>query len=93
LEGEETLSNRNWRNRDYIKRLNYPRQTYAFSGTDWGDADGPTTIDDKLVINGAPMIITPLPPGAQAFSDEAWQQTYGASADAFLSIFDGDKLL
>jgi hypothetical protein len=38
------------------------------------------------------MIVTPMPPGAQGFNNEAWAQTYGASMDCFLSIFDGSSL-
>lgn len=87
---QESLS-RNDRNRDYLKRLNYPKQTYALSGTDWGDASENRT-RGKLVIEGAPMIISTLPPGANAYSDEAWQQVYGASMDSYLSIFDGTAL-
>lgn len=83
--------NRAHRNRDYLKRLNYPRATYAFSGIDWGDADIPQRVRGKLNINGAPMIITPLPPGANASNDIAWADTYGASMDCVMSIVDGNQ--
>lgn len=93
LEERVTLGNLNWKNRDNLKRLNFPRQTYAFSGLDWGDTTAEAVrVREKLVINGAPMFISPLPPGARAVSDEAWAQTYGASMDAFTSIFDGSSL-
>lgn len=81
------------RNRDYLKRLNYPRQSYAVSGTDYGDSDPLTLkIRNKYQINGAPMIISNLPPGVGAVNDESWVQTYGASMDAYLSLLDGDVL-
>lgn len=78
-------------NRDYIKRLNYPAQSYALSGMDWGDASENKT-RDKLEIVGSPMFISPLPPGVTADDPVQWQQTYGASQDATLSIFDGQDL-
>lgn len=96
LRGElETLSdtNRNQGNRDYIKRLNYPRQTYAFTGIDNGDA--PASADrvrNKLEIFGAPMNITPVPPGAHGGPSSLWPQVYGASLDCIMSIFDGSTL-
>ena len=87
------MGERQWRNRDYLKRLNYPRSTYAFSGVDWGDTTANAErIREKLVINGAPMFVSPLPPGAQGWSNEAWAETYGASVDSFVSIFDGSAL-
>ncbi len=84
-----TDHSRGSRNRDNLKRLNYPRQTYAFSGIDWGDADLPVRIRRKLNILDAPMIITPMPPGALASNNVSWQQTYGASMDCIMSLIDG----
>ena len=86
------MTERNFKNRDFVKRLNYPRQTYAITGTDRGDAEDAIRTRGKLQINNAPSIITPLTPGANARSDESWQQIYGASQDAYLSLLDGDVL-
>lgn len=83
--------NRAFKNRDYLKRLNYPRQTYAFSGIDFGDSDISNRIRGKLNINDAPMIITPLPPGANASNDVLWKDTYGASMDCIMSLIDGEE--
>lgn len=83
--------NRSSRNRDYLKRLNYPRATYALSGIDFGEANDAVKTRKKLNIKGAPMIITPLPPGASAENDVDWGQTYGASMDATMSLIDGKQ--
>lgn len=92
LEEQATLNdiNRSYRNRDHLKRLNYPRATYAFSGIDFGDAPTEFRTRGKLDINGAPMVITPLPPGASASNDASWSQTYGASMDCLMSLIDGN---
>jgi hypothetical protein len=92
LEERVTLNdiNRRSRNRDNLKRLNYPRQTYAFSGIDWGEADFPAKTRKKLNILDSPMIISPMPPGALATNDVAWRQTYGASLDCVMSLIDGE---
>lgn len=92
LEGLVILNdlNRGAKNRDVLKRLNYPRQTYAFSGVDWGEAATPARVRSKLNITDAPMIITPMPPGANATSNTNWKQTYGASMDCVMSLIDGD---
>jgi len=84
--------NRRYKTRDVLKRRNYPRQTYAFSGIDFGDADTATRTRQKLNINGAPMVISPLPPGANATNDATWIQTYGASMDCIMSIMDGIQM-
>jgi hypothetical protein len=87
------LSDVDSKNRDYLKRLNYPRQSYAISGTDYGDSEPLTPrTRSKRTINGAPMIISNMPPGANADSDESWQQTYGTSMDGYLSLLDGNAL-
>lgn len=71
--------------------MNYPRQSYALSGMDFGDASENKT-NGKLTIVGAPMFISTMPPGCTADSDEQWQQTYGASQDAVMALLDGSEL-
>lgn len=78
-------------NRDFIKGVHYPKQTYALSGSQWGDNKN-TTVRGKTPTNGPPMIISPQPPGAFAFDDEAWSLVFGASMDAFLSLLRGQEL-
>jgi hypothetical protein len=38
------------------------------------------------------MVISPLPPGANAQNDATWIQTYGASMDCVMSIMDGEQM-
>jgi len=78
-------------NRDYLKRETFPKQTYAFSGIDYGSADSATRVAGKLNISKAPMIITPMPPGALARKDSSWSQTFGASMDCVMSLLDGKQ--
>lgn len=79
------------RNPDFIKGVDYPLQTYGFSGAQWGkSADTPTA--NKRPTNAAPMVITSQPPGAFAKNDISWKLTFGASHDSVLSLFRGDKL-
>jgi len=91
---DSTLSNRDGRNRDLIKRLNYPRQSYALSGFDAGDASE-NKVRGKLEIVGSPMVITSIPPGGlpvKESDDEGWQTSYGASMDSYLSLLEGKDL-
>lgn len=88
-EVDSTLSNR-----DVLKRLRYPRQPYAFSGFDWGDASE-NKVRDKLEIVGAPLWVGSMPPGAlpnNSSDDEGWQSTYGASLDATMALMEGRDL-
>jgi hypothetical protein len=78
-------------NRDYLKGANYPRQSYALSGMQWGDSVD-KEVRGKRTTDGPPMIVTPTPPGALAFSDDAWKINFGASSDAFLSLVNGSKI-
>jgi len=79
-------------NRDFLKRRNYPRQSYALSGIDWGDAASLSKTRSKLSIVGAPMFVSSMPPGASANREDFWQATYGASQDAYLSLIDGSSI-
>ena len=89
MEGQVVLTKKN---RDYLKRETFPKQTYAFSGVDYGQASSATKSRGKLNIKGAPMIITPMPPGAMARKDTSWVQTFGASMDCVMSIMDGKQM-
>lgn len=88
------MTNRANPNRDNIKRLNYPRQSYAISGTDYGDApEGAQKIRGKAAVDSSPMAISSMPPGVLAKNDEWWSQVYGASLDSYLSLLDGSVML
>lgn len=65
----------------------FPAQTYAFSGRQWGSS-AQTQINDKRPTDASPMVITSQPPGAFAKNDSDWKLTFGASHDAWLSLFN-----
>lgn len=82
------LNRRESRNRDYIKGVDYPLQTYGFTGIQWGDsADSETA--GKRPTDAAPMSIGSQPPGSFANDDNEWKLTFGASHDAVLTLFNG----
>lgn len=78
-------------NRDFIKGTNYPRQSYALSGSQWGNTRA-NTVRGKNPTDNSPMIVSPQPPGAFGYDDEAWGLVFGASMDAFLSLVNGSVL-
>ena len=82
------MSNRiNTRNPDFIKGINFPLQTYAFSGTQFGSSL--EIKDGKRPTDSSPMLITSQPPGASAKNDTSWRLTFGASHDAMFTLFNG----
>jgi len=83
--------NREVRNVDWLKGLNYPLQTYAWSGMQLGASQDLAERGGKRPTDAAPMSITSQPPGAFADTDENWILTYGASHDCVLAIFNGGK--
>jgi len=74
-------------NIDYIQGVLFPSQTYAFSGRQWGSSQEAAEAS-KRPANSSPMIITSQPPGAFASSDSSWSLTFGASHDAWLTLFN-----
>jgi len=68
-------------NRDELVGINMPRGSYALSGSDW---------DTSVAGAGAPMIINSHTPGIHG---DAWDSTYGASHDSFLSLVDGSAIV
>lgn len=81
------MSKRESRNPDYIKGINFPLQTYAFSGSQFGSSM--EIVNGKRRTDKAPMTITSQPPGASAKDDGSWQLTFGASHDAIFTLFNG----
>lgn len=75
------------RNPDFIKGVNFPLQTYAWSGTQWGSSLA--AANGKRATDTSPMVITSQPPGASAKNDTSWQLTFGASHDCVFSLFNG----
>lgn len=73
-------------NIDYINGVLIPTQTYAFSGRQWGTSGEATS--GKKPTDASPMVITSQPPGAFAKNDESWGLTFGASHDAWLTLFN-----
>lgn len=73
-------------NIDYINGVIIPAQTYAFSGRQWGTSG--EDVAGKKPTDASPMVITSQPPGAFAKTDESWALTFGASHDAWLSLFN-----
>lgn len=65
-------------NRDKIVGLNFPRQTYAFSGADF--------VQDGFDGRRPPIIVSANPPGLYL---DNFTNTYGGSLDSYLSIIDG----
>ena len=78
---------RRTRNPDFIKGINYPLQTYAWSGAQWGTSGEAKA--GKRPTDASPMIISSQPPGAFAKNDTSWALTFGASHDCVLSLFNG----
>jgi len=81
------LTRKEVRNKDRLKKKSYPIQTYALSGQEASRVTG--TSKGKNTLDGPPMLITPTPPGAFGYSDDAWGATFGASMDAFLTLLPG----
>ncbi|MHA2063169.1 MAG: hypothetical protein ACXABY_02190 [Candidatus Thorarchaeota archaeon] len=75
------------RNPDFIKGINFPLQTYAWSGSQFGSSLD--AVNGKRATDSSPMIITSQPPGASAKNDVSWQLTFGASHDCVFTLFNG----
>lgn len=73
-------------NIDYVQGKVFPAQTYAFSGRQWGTSQTETA--SKKPTDASPMVITSQPPGAFAKTDDNWKLTFGASHDAWLTLFN-----
>jgi len=86
-EEQVALTRKEVRNKDRLKKKNYPIQTYALSGQEASRVTG--TSNGKKTLDGPPMLITPTPPGAFGYSDDAWGATFGASMDSFLTLLPG----
>lgn len=74
-------------NIDYINGVLIPTQSYALTGRQWGYSSD-TDVNGKKPTDCSPMVITAQPPGAFAKTDESWLLTFGASHDAWLSLFN-----
>jgi hypothetical protein len=68
-----------------------PLQSYAISGRQFGQS-AEEEFRGKRPTDAAPMDINMNPPGAFAKDDLMWQTTFGASLDAFLSIFNAGNM-
>lgn len=73
-------------NIDYIQGVLFPTQTYAFSGRQWGVAQASDA--GKIPTDSSPMVVTSQPPGSFAKDDLGWRLTFGASHDAWLTLFN-----
>ncbi len=89
------MGHREARNRDRYNKKNYPIQTYAITGHEHGKITGTSAGGQgagKNLLDGPPMVITPTPPGAYAYDDDAWGSTFGASMDSTMTLYPGAKV-
>ena len=90
------MGRRESRNRDRYNKKNYPIQTYAITGHEHGKIIGASAGGQgagKNLLDGPPMVITPTPPCAYAYDNDAWSSTFGASMDSTMTLFPVGKVI